>query len=258
MSGNESYNVIIKELKRVEAENNIDIHVPSHEGTLKFRPLSVKTQKKIIDAALNSAANNIQYTVTMNDIIMEYSNNDNILITDRPAITISMRSHSLGDIMTIDEAEVNISKLVDSYTENLPELEYKSRSTLGDVTVSMCIPDLKTDNKFLKGCEVKLSKTNKTGTAISELYVYELAKYVDSIQYKTTVSGLSGEPETKISSVRFDVLPVDECVSLVEMLPMRLNTEIVKFVTQARDSERMYVTIDDITVPTDATLFALE
>lgn len=258
MSGNESYNVIIKELKRVEAENNIDIHVPSHEGTLKFRPLSVKTQKKIIDSALNSTSNNIQYTVTMNDIIMEYSNNDNILITDRPAITISMRNHSLGEIMTINETEVNISKLVASYTTKLPELEYKSKTSLGDVTVYMRIPDLKTDNKFLKGCEVKLSKTSKTGTAISELYVYELSKYVDSIQYKTTIPGLSGEPETKISSIRFDTLPVNECVSLVEMLPMRLNTEIVKFVTQARDSEQMYVSIDDLTVPTDATLFALE
>ena len=258
MTGNESYNVIIQELKRVEQENNIDIHVPSHEGTLKFRPLSVKTQKKIIDSALNSAANNIQYTITINDIIMEYGNSQNILITDRPAISIAMRSHSLGTKMVVDDNELDLGALVDSYATVSPELEYKTRTTLGDVTVAMRIPDLNTDSKFLKGCEKKLKSSKTTGTAISELYVYELAKYVDSIQYKTTVSGLSGEPETKVSTVRFESLPVDDCVSLVEMLPMKLNTEIVKFVTQARDSEQKYVSVDDVTVPTDATLFALE
>lgn len=258
MSGNESYNVIIQELKRVEEQNTVDIHVPSHEGTLKFKPLSVKTQKKIIDSALNSAANNIQYTITMNDIIMEYSNTENILITDRPAITIALRSHSLGDIMTVDDEQVNLKDLVASYNNKLPEIEYKSKSKLGDITISMSVPDLKTDNKFLKGCERKISKSNTTGTAISELYVYELAKYVDGIQYKTVVDGLSGQSETKVSSIRFNAIPVDECVSLVEMLPMKLNTEIVKFVTQARDTEQLYVSVDDLNVPTDATLFALE
>ena len=258
MTGNESYNVIIQELKRVESENSIDIHVPSYEGTIKFKPLSVKTQKKIIDSALNSAANNIQYTVTMNDIIMEYGESENILITDRPAITIAMRSHSLGDSMKVDDVEVNLSELIAGYGKSLPELEYKTKTTLGDVTVSMRIPDLNTDSKFLKGCDKKIKSAKNTGTAISELYVYELAKYVDSIQYKTTVPGLSGVTDTKISTVRFESLPVDDCVSLVEMLPMKLNTDIVKFVTQARDSEQQYVSIDDVTIPTDATLFALE
>lgn len=269
-----TYNNVLAELKRINQETTFDAYVPSGEKSIPFRPLSIKNQKQIIKTAIDPTATNIQYSINMNDIILQSTEHKNILTVDKPAIMIALRCKSLSNEIKVskenEEASVtiNIQDTIDKYPATVKSDKYKSLVTYKQrfehegITLSVRIPDIETDTKFLRECRGKLKKSTDAGESISELYVYELAKYIESVQFKTISEDLSGAPTSTVNTVRFDTIPAKECIEVVELLPMSINTKLVSYVTNTRDAESLFrnVTVDgeDYEIPIDATLFALE
>lgn len=251
-----TYENVLNQLKTLDKKT--EVYVPSHEGNILFTGLSVKDQKDIISAAISTESNNIEYNIALNDLITRKSAEVNILVTDRAPIAIALRAGSIGEIYKTGKQQVNLYELLATYQNANATIKYTDRVVEGDVSIMMRVPDLETDTKFLKASATKIKNIKNPGSVISELYVYELAKYVESIQYRSTSEGLSGEPVTSVSTARFNTLPVEDCVSLVELLPMKLNTKIVQFVTQTKVDEKIYTEYQGVQIPTDASLFALD
>lgn len=270
-----TYNNVLEELKRINKETTFDAYVPSGNKSHQFRPLSIKDQKQIIKTAIDPTATNIQYSINMNNVIMNSTEYTNLLTIDKPAILVALRCNSLGKELKITDDEdesktvtVDLEQVVSRYPDTVNSekytslIQYKSRFQHEGITMSVRIPDLDTDTKFLKECAGKIKKIKDAGESISELYVYELAKYIESVQFKTTTEDLSGNPTSTVNTVRFDTLPASECIEVVELLPMSINTKLVSYVTNTRDAENLFrnTTIDgeEYEIPLDATLFALE
>lgn len=251
-----TYENVLDHLQNLDSTN--EIYVPSHESTVKFNTLSVKDQKNIISAAITTQSSNIEYNIALNDLILSKSKDNNILITDRLPIAIALRANSIDNVYTTDTQEqIPLEKLLETYPAIDTGVKYNSRVVEGDISILLRIPDLQTDNKFLIAIN-KQNKQQSPGAMIGEMYVYELAKYIESIQYRTTTQNVSGEPVSTVSSARFESLPAEDCVSLVELLPMKLNKHVVDFVAQTKRSDEMYSSYQNLRLPNDASLFALD
>lgn len=269
-----TYNTVLAELKRINLETTFDAYIPSGEKTIQLRPLSIKNQKQIIKTAIDPTATNIQYSINMNDLLLQSTDISNILTVDKPALLIALRCNSLSNEIKVANSDeekpvtINLRDVIDKYPETVTSEKYKSLITYKQrinhegITLAVRIPDIETDTKFLKECKGKLKKSTDAGESISELYVYELAKYIESVQFKTITEDLSGNPTSVVNTVRFDTIPAAECIEVVELLPMSINTKLVSYVTNTRDAESLFrnTTIDgeEYEIPIDATLFALE
>lgn len=81
------------------------------------------------------------------------------------------------------------------------------------------------------------------------------------MQYKVTTPTLSGADEqSEMYTVRFSTTSVAECISMVELLPARINKQIVEFITQIREYERVTTTDTETNkqIPVDVSLFTLD
>ena len=121
------------------------------------------------------------------------------------------------------------------------------------------MPTLEIDTRFMKECKRYIKKSTAPEDVsgnIGEMYVYEIAKFVDSIQHTTYSESESGKI---VNTVLFSQTDVKDCVNIVELLPMAVNKKISSYITSVRNYEKLYTTVDDgVDIPTDATLFAID
>ena len=82
--------------------------------------------------------------------------------------------------------------------------------------------------------------------AIGKLYVYEIAKFLESLTI--------GENTIIVAD-----LTLTEAVSVVESLPLVISNKIIEFIENTRDFERKYNTVETqdktLELPLDATFF---
>ena len=107
-----------------------------------------------------------------------------------------------------------------------------------------------TDIKINKTASKTTSKTIKTSmdalNSIGDLFVYELVKYITTIEFNGNV-------------IDFSNITIRQCLDTVESLPMVLSNEIVNFIQKLKDYEDNFIKIkhegQDLEVGLDATFF---
>lgn len=262
-----TYNTILKELQKVNESADDQIFILSKKETVYFRRLNVKAQKSIIRSALDSDGTNITFNINANKLIYEHTSARNFLTTDRPLVLMALRNNNINTQIEIDGKPVNINKRIQEITENvetLPELKTKKTITQNNITIFTRVPTLEIDTRFLTACRTavgNMTVADEVSESIGTMYVYELAKVVERIQYKINTPALSGEEgSTQIHTVKFDDTSVEDCVSMVELLPATINAEIVKFIAQIREYETAITTNTDpaAQIPIDVSLFTLD
>jgi hypothetical protein len=268
-----SYNNILKELDKVNETCESQIFVPSLQQDTTVKPINIKKQKDIIKSSIDPTATSITFNLCINKIIKECTGSSDILVSDKPAIIIAMRNENIGTTYkgSIEEVavDVNLPDIIDKYrsvefnTENT--LMYKKKVSSGNITINLAIPTLDIDDKFMLACShvvksPKVGDMKQVSNNIGEMFVFEVAKFINSIQYKTTSPELSGD--TQVNSIRFADIPAVQCIKLVEMLPVSVTQEIVKFISNCREYEEKFtaITVDgkELNLPLDASLFTLE
>jgi len=261
---------ILSELKRLDDSNASSVYVPSTNSTTLYKPLTMQNQKLIIKAALDPTSTNIDYNISINKILSQLTSSpDDILVSDKPAVLLALRVANVGDVIKVEETdeedeahtvEVDLAKFIATYDTITSQLDvvYKKRVVYDNITVKIRVPTLDIDTRFLKECKLHVKRATlpeNIGGNIGEMYMYEVAKFIDSIQYSTIA------PETSakvVNTVLFGSTDVKDCVSIVEMLPMTVNKQIIEFITAIRTVESKYATVDGVIVPLDASLFALD
>jgi hypothetical protein len=256
---------VLEELKRVDEDNLISVFVPSKPGYINYKPLTMSHQKAIIKTALDPSATNIDYNISINNMLRTITDEGEILVSDKPAVLLALRAVNVDKTITIDKddtpVKVNLNSLISKYDQiqQTGDIQYTKKVTYNDITVKLRVPTLTIDTKFMKECKRYIKKSTSPEDVsgnIGEMYVYEIAKFIDSVQHTTYSESESGK---LVNTVMFSQTDVKDCISIVELLPMTLNKNISDYITSVRNDESRYTTTDkDVEIPTDATLFAIE
>jgi hypothetical protein len=227
---------IVDDFKNIK--NYIDIYVPSNHGKKSFRPLTLKQQKQILDNIQASAIAIIDFFNNASNIIKENTeDNQNILVTDRPNILLSLRqniSNSYNGIF--------LDKIINA-NEKLESIEYKKEFETKEFTFNVSVPTLDRDitvNDYL------LKKFKDEKQLIGKLYVNEVVKFIKQIVIKDT---------EKV--VVFKDISVKEAFEIVESLESNNLKDIYDYISEVRDFEKSMVTIDDQQVDIGPELFVL-
>ena len=258
-----TYNTIISELEKANAQSSSTVYIPSINSSVPFKKLNVKSQKDIIKSALSSDGTNVTFNLHANELIYNCTDVRGLLVTDRPSILISLRRDNITDIIERDNIKIDLNTVIDSASKVKPP-KHTDSINVDNITVFVKIPDLETDTKFLTACQKNITgliEQDQVGDSVSMMYVYELAKIVDRVQFKSqpALSG-SDEQDMQIHTVRFADMQVADCVSMVELLPASINAKMVEFISKIREYEEQ-VSTDPVTstpIPVDVTLFTLD
>lgn len=245
-----SPSTLLEKLSKISDENTISIFVPSVNKEIKFKTLNIKQQKDLIKTALDGAAAGATLNQALNDIIITNSTEQiEFKIYDRYAIIMALRSASIGDIFNHKNEEVKLSKMLKQCIKNYKQKEFEESKLIEYhvIKVQLELPNLSRDSKinekFIKFATSRDNSENY-GEAVGNLYVYEIIKFIKSIQ-------IEGEEDL----YEFANITVKDCAAVVESLPASLNTKIIEYIESIRDIENGFIETENGQLEINAAFF---
>lgn len=223
----------IDDLKQLNEKESVDAYVPSLKKLASFKVLSVKQHRDIIKTVVDGVEGSVLISKIFNDIIKENSLTDiNFKLYDKNKILVDTRKAILGDKVTINNTIYSLNTLP-TYTFNpieTKELEYNGISVITE------IPTLEIDSKITEKSVVEISKfstdDNKVGNSINILLIYELIKFIKTIEIQDTV-------------LQFSELNTTDKKNIVENLPIKLNNMILDLIARYKEQEQEFYTFSD-------------
>ena len=78
-------------------ENTIDVFVPSLKKKVSTKPLNLKQQKDLISSVLDGLKGTLDFSRTLNKIIIQNSGINDLKIYDKIPFIVTMRKNALGN-----------------------------------------------------------------------------------------------------------------------------------------------------------------
>jgi len=230
---NDSIKTFLADLKEINEKNCVDILVPSLDKLVSFKSLSVKQHKDIVKSLLSGMEGTILVTKVLNDIIKENSTvQHDFKLYDRNKILVELRRQNISDSVTIDDKKF---LLTDLPTFKKPSLDTTTLNYKG-IEVKLRVPSLEVDSKITEKSVVDISKFStdekKVGISLGILLTYEIIKFVETLQVEDVV-------------INFDELGTYDKKSVIENLPLKLNNDILEFITTYKQQEQELFTFSD-------------
>ena len=231
MSNN--FNDILAEIKKVKT--GLSVYVPSAGLDVQLKTLTLSQQKTIIESAVDSNLSVLFFNNTFAKIL-EDNLPDNLSkydTIDRVNFALALRS-KLKDIITIEDVNYNISdilaanKLITSkFTPTIVES--------ANFKIYVSAPTIEYDNKInsilLRKYKDETSKSNKLKTLISDLYSYEIFKFIDKIEVKSSGNQLDLKSD------------IAQGIQVIESLDSSEFTGVIEQINKLRDIEKEYTRI---------------
>lgn len=223
----------IDELKQLNEKESIDAYVPSLKKTASFKVLSVKQHRDIIKTVVDGVEGSVLISKVFNDIIKENSLKEiNFKLYDRNKILVDMRKEVLGSKVNVNNTSYSL--------DSLPEYAFKPEETkefeYNGIKVVAEVPTLEVDSKITEKSVVEISKfsaeDNKVGNSINVLLVYELIKFIKTIELQDSV-------------LEFSELNTYDKKTIVENLPIKLNNMVLDFIAKYKEQEQEFYTFSD-------------
>jgi len=224
----------LKNLKNIQKE--IDIFVPSLQADVKFKPLTLKHQKSILDNVELNAISIIVFYNKLNDIIQELGDGD-FNIVDRPNIILSLREK-----INKKYNKFNLSKLIEC-NRKIKLIDLTRTIETDDFIFELAVPTFKVDsesNTFL----IKNFKTESK--LLGKLYISELTKFTKSITLKNDNE-----------KVEFSDLPIEEKFDIIENISSSNIIDVYDYIKEVREFEAAFITQNDDIVEINPELFIL-
>lgn len=223
----------IDDLKQLNEKESIDAFIPSQKKTASFKVLSVKQHRDIIKTVVDGVEGSVLISKVFNDIVKENSLKEiNFKLYDRNKILVDMRKAVLGDKVTINNTQYSLDSLP-TYAfspEETKDFEYNG------IKVEVEIPTLEVDSKITEKSVLEISKfsaeDNKVGNSINVLLVYELMKFIKTIELQDSI-------------LEFGELNTYDKKTIVENLPIKLNNMILEFIAKYKEQEQEFYTFSD-------------
>jgi hypothetical protein len=248
-----STETLLGKLAKFSQDNLAPIYVPSAGKVMQFKNLNVRQQKDLIKTALDGAASGATLNQTLNEIVVSNSVDPfEFNILDRYAIAVQLRAYFVSDIYTTTAADSDLEISLNSITTKniaaFKELSVELDTCISvspEFTISLKVPtiqhDIKINDKFIKFTKSK--ESNALGDLIGDLYIYEIVKFIQTIQ--------SGDDVYDFNTVK-----LTDCIKIVESLPGSINAQILEFIETTRKAENLFLQIDtESAVQIDAAFF---
>lgn len=242
---------ILTKLRDISDTNLVDIFVASQNRIIKFRQLSIKQQKDLFKTGLDGVAAGLTLSEEITNIIYTNSmENVDFSIFDKIPIIVKLRANALGTNCTLlndnNQQTINFNQLIAKDIKlPLPEDHKKHIVFESEIELDISYPSLAKDSKINRSHLDKAKKQEGISDAIGNLYIYEIAKYIDAITI--------GQ-----ETINCNLLAVKELVNIIENLPAKLNEEVINFMSKLRKSEEEYLTVSNNVIIIDSRFFTKE
>jgi len=257
-----SSDLLLQKLKEINGKG-IDVYIPSLDKEVPFKPLNIRQQKEIIKASFDKNIPSISFNNILNTIIKENCQEQNIelLVTDRPSIAIALRKNIFGTIIknavksdTLNEESIEFD--LEQVIQTKFKLDIKLTKVVKSegLEVQLRIPTLAADSRVNKESQKVLShlveQNNSIKDLISELFVYELVKFIDFVEV------------LDVGKAVFTEISVVDQIKLVESLTAEVNKNIMEYIEEVRTFEKKYLSFTknnkEYNINLDASFFSNE
>lgn len=223
-----------------QSTGNYEIFI--NNKVLNLTPLQFQQQKSLVTSGLDGLVGVLSFITILNKCIASCSSNNNLKITDRVPVTLHLRNLLSDRPIDVEGVKVNVRELIDNI-EDYSDIESLDIDA-GQYTVSLEVPTLTRENKFLTACieEVKKLQDDGLGVNISTILEYEVPKFITKIQF--------GE-----NSIIFDDISIKEKLKIVNNLPASVTSSISEFITKVSEYDEKLLTLNDVTVELDSSIF---
>jgi hypothetical protein len=220
-------------------DKTIDVFVPSLKKKIPTKPLNLKQQKDLISSVLDGLKGTLDFSRTLNKIIIQNTGLTDLKIYDKLPFVVTLRKNALGT----KAGSVELQNVLDNI-KNIP-LNIKDEIVIkqGTLKLTLKIPTLRQENMLLNKCEQEIDTDQEVlKEGVGKLYIYEIIKYIDSIQVEDEV--------LELEEVR-----IHERVKLVEKLPLTVYSKINDFIESVNKYNSDILTVDETEVAIDAEFF---
>jgi hypothetical protein len=231
-----------KSIEELSTTNSVTSYIPSTSKEVTLQPLTLKQQKDIIASQIVGVVGLVRFGRVLNDILLESSKCEDLLVCDKAPLAISLRINSISDKI----GDVDLTKILNQFRS---DLKLKMSDTIEDngIVAEVAIPTLLEENKIIAKLE-SLIDENEDDVAIniSNIYIFEVVKYIKSLSIKDV-------------KLVFDEIPnIYDRVSILEKLPLSINKKIVDYIEYNKLREREALTWGEETVEISAEFFDFE
>tara|TARA_R110001583_G_scaffold11403_5_gene51642 strand:- start:9538 stop:10266 length:729 start_codon:yes stop_codon:yes gene_type:complete len=221
------------------SEKTIEVFVPSLKKKIPTKPLNLKQQKDLISSMLDGIKGTLDFSKTLNRIIIDNTGITDLKIYDKLPFIVSMRKHALGN----RAGSVELQSVIDNI-KNIP-FNIKDTTTVkkGGIQLVLTVPTLRQENILLTKCEQEIDQDQELAKdGVGKLYIYEIIKYIDSIQIDDDV-------------LEMDDIRINERIKLVERLPLTMYSKISDFIESVNRYNSDVLTVDETEVSIDSEFF---
>ena len=220
-------------------ENTIDVFVPSLKKKVSTKPLNLKQQKDLISSVLDGLKGTLDFSRTLNKIIIQNSGINDLKIYDKIPFIVTMRKNALGN----KTGTADLDKVIENFKKVPFKLKDEGLVKFDNLKLTLKVPTLREENSILTKCEQDIStEQDQLKDGVGKLYIYELLKYIQSVQVDDDIIDLS---DVKIS----------ERVKLVEKLPLSVYTEVSSFIEGINKYNSDLLTVDEEEISIDVEFF---
>lgn len=205
-------------------DDKIKVDVLSTGKKIDAESLTFKQQKDIISTITDGIVGPLKFQKNLNDIIIENTNNKELKTIDKLLIVIQLRIDSMGSSVKIKE---NQHDVLNSIVEKLKKVKHNlTKKITGNVEIELEIPTLVAENQVISTCVDILKKEadKDVGKSLSEIYTYEITKYIKSLTVADDV-------------INFSDISVRDRVKIVNNLPLSINKQIIEFIQEIKQKE---------------------
>ena len=236
---------VSKFISKLDKLNNtkLEVFVPSLNKQVETKTLNLKQQKDLIAPALDGIKGTLNFSKTLNNIIIDNSGLKDLKIYDRLPFAVQLRKEALGNKILTNDGQVKLDKILN----NLQEVSFniKSQETVRheNLTIGLKVPTLQQENILLTNCIQTISTLNGDLTEhVGVLYLFEIVKYIENLKIDDEVVDMS---EIKIS----------ERINLIERLPLAIYKNISEFIASINKYENDILTVGDVLITIDSLFF---
>ena len=202
-----------------------------------------KQQKDLISSVLDGVKGTLDFTRTLNNIILDNSGIDDLKIFDKLPFTIGMRVQALGTTYVTSESEVDLQVVLDNIKATKLQFKEDKLIEYKNLKINLAVPTLREENALLKKGASDLGSNNENyKESVGALYMLEIVKYVKELEIDGVVVNM---PDIKI---------VDR-MELVEKLPLAVYTDISDYIETVTSYNTDLLTVGDNKVSIDALFF---
>jgi hypothetical protein len=246
-----SFNEALSLLDNASSESLISSHwVPSLQKDITIKDLTAKQQKKLLNAAIDNSSGSFRafytkifYNIIKENVVGENSFVDKLTYIDRIYLSLSLRQ-ILSNILKVQFedksfSEVNLSEILGKL-KSLPHPSKESISIIRNslnITIDLAPPTFELEVEYFEKMPKFQQKETEVETlkeVLSESYIYETSKYIDSIKIAE-------------KDLNYKHLNLGQKYTLLEKLPASVVQKVIEKIATWKASYEEILTISSET-----------